>query len=88
MKSILLVVPIVYLALVVHPYVLIAIPLVLIAGVLLERQIRGPLQIHHCPTCRYDLRATKAANCPECGAKIIISSSEREDTASREQTDR
>jgi predicted RNA-binding Zn-ribbon protein involved in translation (DUF1610 family) len=80
--SILPFVPIFYLALTLTPWVLLALPLSLIVGVWLERLVLRPLQIHLCPACGFDLRATTAANCPECGAKVIISASARRDSAS------
>lgn len=82
LTAVLPVVPVVLIALVVHPYVLLLLPIALVGGVFLHRQIKGPLLIHQCPSCRYDLRATKAAHCPECGTKIIISNSARRHSAS------
>ena len=82
--SVLPFVPIVFLALTINVYLLLLLPLCLILGRLLERQInRPPWRIHLCPRCSYDLRATTAANCPECGAKVIISASGRKDSASQ-----
>jgi predicted RNA-binding Zn-ribbon protein involved in translation (DUF1610 family) len=75
-------IPIWVVALTLDPWVLLLLPLALIAAVWLERQIDRPLQIHLCPACGFDLRATTAANCPECGAKVIISASARRDSAS------
>jgi predicted amidophosphoribosyltransferase len=66
------------------PYCALLLLLLLVVGVLIDRRRDRRFRLHLCPGCGYDLRATRADHCPECGAKINVSMEARQKSASED----